>query len=146
MLTQGKGGVRARERGGKTIIHSFSTGFLRTYAQGCSMWTVISSVSIVLSLLASLVAISLAARSAVAVQELRQAFQVLKRSDSKSFETRLDEYEKTLSLLANKLKMTKVRNAITHINRDSDGEPDAKSDPEAWRAWKNAQLRAGQFN
>lgn len=110
------------------------------------MWTVIFSVLIALSLLGSLVAIFLAARSVVLVQELRQAFAAWKPLDSRSYETRLDEYEKTLTLLANKLKMTRVRNAITHVGRDNDGEPDAKSDPEAWRAWKNMQLRAGQFN
>jgi hypothetical protein len=110
------------------------------------MWPVISSALIVLSLLLSLAAIFFAARSVVLAQELRQHWLVSKQWDSKSFETRLDEYEKTLSLLANKLKMTKVRNAITHIGRDNDGEPDAKSDPEAWRAWKNSQLRAGIYN
>lgn len=110
------------------------------------MWTVISSVLIALSLLGSLVAMFLAARSVVLVQELRQVLQASKQWDSRSFETRLDEYEKTLSMLANKLKMTKVRNAITHIDRDNGGEPDARSDPEAWRTWKNAQLRAGQYN
>jgi hypothetical protein len=105
------------------------------------MWTVISSVSIALSLLASLVAMFLAARSVVAVQELRQVLQASKQWDSKSFEIRLAETESALVLLANKLKMTKVRNAITHVGRDNGGEPDAKSDPEAWRAWMNTQLR-----
>jgi CRP-like cAMP-binding protein len=110
------------------------------------MWTVISSVLIVLSLLASLGATFLAVRSAARVLELQLALQNFKPLDAKSFEQRLSEFEQTLSLLANKLKMTRVRNAITHVDRDKGGEPDAKSDPEAWRTWKNAQLRAGVFN
>jgi CRP-like cAMP-binding protein len=110
------------------------------------MWTVISNVLIVSSLLVSLVAIFLAARSVVAVSELRQAWLVLRPLDSKSFETRLHEAESALSLLANRVKMQKVRNAITHVERDKGGEPDAKSDPEAWRAWMNAQLRIAPRN
>jgi hypothetical protein len=110
------------------------------------MWTAISSVSIALSLLCSFLAIRFAAQSVRVVQELRQALQALEPSGNKSLEIRLGECESALVLLANKLKMTKVRNAINHIGRDKDGEPDAKSDPEAWRAWKNAQLRAGTFN
>jgi len=110
------------------------------------MWTVISNVLIVSSLVCSVVAIFLAARSVVVVQELRQVLQAFKPWDKQLLEQRLTEAEQTLVLLANRLKMTKVRNAITHVDRDKGGEPDAKSDPEGWRAWKNAQLRTGVFN
>jgi hypothetical protein len=110
------------------------------------MWTVISSVLIVSSFIGSLAAIYLAARSAARVWELRRVFESFRKLDAQSLETRLTECEGTLLLLANKLKMTKVRNAVTHTDRDKGGEPDAKSDPEAWRSWKNAQLRAGIFN
>lgn len=110
------------------------------------MWTVISSVLIVLSFTGSLVAIYLAARSAARVWELQQTLQSFKPLAAQSLETRLSELEQTLSLVANRVKMTKVRNAVTHTERDNGGEPDAKSDPERWRAWKNGQLRAGQFN
>lgn len=110
------------------------------------MWTVISSVLIALSLLGSLLAIYLAARNAAAVQELQRAFQGFKRWDGRLLEQRLNECEETLSLVANRVKMTRVRNAVTHAERDKGGEPDARSDPEAWRAWKNAQLRAGVYN
>jgi hypothetical protein len=110
------------------------------------MWTVISSVLIVSSLLASLVATFLAVRSAARVQELQQAFPSFRKLDAELLNQRVNECEETLSLLANKVKMTKVRNAVTHVNRDKGGEPDARLDPEAWRTWKNAQLRSGQFN
>jgi hypothetical protein len=110
------------------------------------MWTVTFSVLIALNFTASLVAIYLAVRSAGRVLELQLAFQRFKPLDAQLLETRLSEYESTLSLLANRLKMTKVRNATMHLERDKGGEPDAASDPEGWRRWKNAQLRAGQFN
>jgi hypothetical protein len=110
------------------------------------MWIVISSVLIASSLLASLVATYSAVRSAARVLELQRAFQSFRKLDAQSLEQRLTECEGTLLLLANKLKMTKVRNAVTHTDRDKGGEPDAKLDPEAWRAWKNAQLRAGIYN
>jgi len=77
---------------------------------------------------------------------LQRAFQDFKPLAAQSLETRLSELEQTLSLVANRVKMTKVRNAVTHTDRDKGGEPDANSDPEAWRAWKNSQLRAGQYN
>jgi len=110
------------------------------------MWTVISSVLIALSLVASLVATFWAAQSAGRVWELQQALAAFKPLAAQSLETRLSELEQTLSVVANRVKMTKVRNAVTHLERDKNGEPDAKSDPEGWRAWKNQQLRAGVFN
>jgi hypothetical protein len=76
---------------------------------------------------------------------LQQALQASKPLAAQSLATRLDELEATIGVLANRLKMTKVRNAATHV-ADTGGEPDPKIDPEAWRAWKNAQLRAGKFN
>jgi hypothetical protein len=127
-------------------MHSLSTGFALGFPPGVEMWIVISSVLIALTFAASLVATFLAVRSAARVWELQQALQSFKPLAAQSLETRLNELEQTLSLVANRVKMTKVRNAVTHTDRDKDGEPDAKSDPERWRAWKNAQLRAGQFN
>ena len=56
------------------------------------------------------------------------------------------EWQDVTADLANQIKMHKVRKALNHTKGDNRGEPDAKSDPEAWRAWKNAQLRAGVFN
>lgn len=47
--------------------------------------------------------------------------------------------------LARTVKMQKVRRGIS-ASGSKDGEPDPKIDPEAWRAWMNAKLRAGQFN
>lgn len=111
------------------------------------MWTtVIFSVLIATSLLASLGAIFLGVRCAARVSELRQAWGNFKRLDARSVDERLIEFEGTLLMLANKVKMMKVRGAASHTDRDKTAEPDARSDPERWRVWKNAQLRAGEFN
>jgi predicted negative regulator of RcsB-dependent stress response len=110
------------------------------------MWTAISSVLTVLSLLGSAVAIFWAVRSVAAVQELQRASKDYAPQATELLKARVDELEATTTLLANKLKMTRVRNAITHVRRGETDEPDARLDPEAWRRWKNAQLRAGEFN
>lgn len=110
------------------------------------MWTVTFSVLSVLSCLGSLLAIYLAVRSAALGRALLRRFESFKTLDAKLLDARLLELEQTISLVANRVKMTRVRNNATHAERDKGGEPDARSDPEAWRAWKNAQLRAGVFN
>jgi len=107
------------------------------------MWTVIFSVLIALSLSASLGAIYLAARSAARASELQRAFRHFKPLEAQSVVQRLSELEETQSLMANRLKMMRVRAAVTHTDRDKGGEPDPASDPEGWRAWKNRQLRTG---
>jgi len=105
-----------------------------------------STVFTVISLLLSAVAILFAALSAVRVRELQDRLTVLPWSQLQSLASSLTDTQETLAELAQRVKMMKVRNAVRHTDRDNDGEPDAKSDPERWRTWKNAQLRAGQFN
>jgi hypothetical protein len=145
MLTQGRGGVRARERGGETIIHRFPTCFLRTYAQGLPMWTVISIALSVLALLGSLLACLFAVRSAARAEELLARCVALRPYSKELLDTRLSELEESVELLANRLKMTKVRNAATHV-KSSQGEPDPRVDPEGWRSWQNKQLKTGVVN
>jgi hypothetical protein len=110
------------------------------------MWTAISFVLIAVAFTSSLLAIYWSVRSVNRVVELQRALSALQPFQAQSLEARLSECEQVLSMLANRVKMTKVRNVVTHMDRDNGGEPDAKSDPERWRAWKNAQLRAGQYN
>jgi len=76
-----------------------------------------------------------------------------KRIDScestvQSVTSSLREWQEVVADLANQIKMTKVRKALNHSGNGTrpGGEPDPKVDPEAWRTWKNAQLRAGVFN
>lgn len=103
-------------------------------------WIVFSIALTAIALLLSIPAAFLSVRNAIRVQELQQAFRASKPLQAESFDSRLNELADVVSLLANRVKMMKVRNATTHTDRDKGGEPDAKSDPEAWRAWMNAQL------
>lgn len=106
------------------------------------MWTAISGVLLAICFALSLWAALSAARAVAAVMGLRDDLRRFAASNSKPDEQRMTELEETVRLMANKLKMMKVRNALTHVKRDADEEPDVRSDPEAWRAWMNAKLRA----
>lgn len=62
-----------------------------------------------------------------------------------SIVTSHSQWSELVEELARTVKMQKVRRGIS-ANGLKGGEPDARTDPEAWRAWKNAQLRTGEFN
>jgi len=57
----------------------------------------------------------------------------------------IEELRTIVEKVAQSQKMARVRRATTHAV-GSGSEPDARLDPEAWRAWKNSQLRAGKVN
>jgi hypothetical protein len=57
----------------------------------------------------------------------------------------VDELREVVESMAQSQKMSRVRKATTHAT-GSRGEPDAKTDPEAWRAWMNSKLRTGVVN
>lgn len=109
------------------------------------MWTVIFSVLIALALTGSLLAILSGVRSAAAVAELQRLCRDLSKSAPQSLVERISELESTVEVLANRVKMSRVRTIATHAERkerDKDAEPDPRSDPEAWRTWMNARLRS----
>jgi hypothetical protein len=99
----------------------------------------------------SVVAMLYAARSAALLRALRVAsadfpqprMQSIERSVT-SLTERLGEAEEALKLVANRVKMMRVRSAATHTD-SSPGEPDPKSDPERWRTWMNAKLSRQRF-
>jgi hypothetical protein len=106
-----------------------------------------STVAIVISLLLSLAGLLLVARVAGRVQELRDQFARLPVSRLESLAASQAELAETMETLANRVKMQRVRTAAMHATKlGSGGEPDARTDPEGWRAWKNAQLRTGVVN
>jgi hypothetical protein len=106
------------------------------------MWTAtFSALSVVLSIF-SLVAAFFAVRYANRVAELPQERLLVVESRLALIANSLPEMAATISTVANSVKMARVRNAALH-GVGSGGEPDPRSDPEAWRAWKNAQLRTG---
>lgn len=56
----------------------------------------------------------------------------------------LDETQNTLTDLANRVKMQRVRTTIAHGQRDP-AAPDPYKDPEGWRKMMNAQIAANKF-
>jgi hypothetical protein len=68
-------------------------------------------------------------------------------SRTQSTEESLQELTEVVQKMANSQKMQRVRSATTHAAKvGSSGEPDVRSDPEAWRAWQNKQLKTGVVN
>ena len=104
-----------------------------------------------LCLLLSIVAAFFAARSARIAQDLRDRFERFKTqqmrspSDVGSLSARLDELESTMEVLANRVKMQKVRNAANHAERADAGLADPYKDPDRWRQQMNAQLSRDKF-
>lgn len=85
-------------------------------------------------------------RLAARVSELQDTSSFLKASRVASLEERLTETEETLSGLANRVKMMRVRNAVTHTDKPNGGEPDPYRDPNAWRAAMNRRLAQGKLS
>jgi hypothetical protein len=65
---------------------------------------------------------------------------------AQSFKDSMDDLTAIVQKMANSQKMQRVRAATTHASKAESGEPDVKTDPEAWRAWQNAKLRTGVVN
>lgn len=106
------------------------------------MWIAIFSALSVVIALASLAVALFAVRRASRVAELPLARQHSVESRLGSIECSLSELEAAISTVANSVKMARVRGAALHAV-GSGGEPDARSDPEGWRNWKNRQMRGG---
>jgi len=84
-------------------------------------------------------------RIAARVSELQDASQFLKASRVASLEERLTETEETLSGLANRVKMMRVRNAVTHTDKPNGAVPDPYRDPNGWRTEMNRKLARGKL-
>ena len=82
----------------------------------------------------------IAARIAARVSELSDHVRSLSVSPSESHSARLSELEETVSVLANRVKMMRVRNAATHTDRSNGADPDPYRDPNAWRQAMNRKL------
>jgi len=101
----------------------------------------------------ALLCVVCAIQSATAVRNARAATASVHRRLS-SIESQLtlavtsmEEWKKTTAQLSESIKMSKIRRGLSMTDRRStvDGEPDSAQDPEAWRAWMNARLRADKF-
>lgn len=101
---------------------------------------------IAVSFVLSLLALALAARAAKAVSELSARSESWKASRVESLDARLTETEETLSQLANRVKMMRVRNSVNHTSDPKpNGLPDPHRDPDGWRAAMNSRLARGKL-
>lgn len=92
-----------------------------------------------------------AAKAVATVQDLRDLFERYRTqqtdspSVSGSLSARLDELESTVEVLANRVKMQRVRNAATHAEKETSRDPDPYTDPDRWRQQMNARLTRDKF-
>lgn len=111
------------------------------------MWIGISCALSVCAAICCLIVALRAARTAEAALASLAASQPWPESRWQSLTESINELSETQSLLANKLKMMKVRGAATHTDgAGSHGLPDPYRDPDAWRKAMNeriAQQRIG---
>ena len=104
-------------------------------------FSVAAAVSLVFLLILAFFVAHIAAR----VSELSGRVERLNESPPESLSARLSEAEETLSLLANRVKMMRVRNAATHTDKPNGAEPDPYRDPNAWRQAMNRRLAPGKL-
>lgn len=112
------------------------------------MWADFSFALSAAAFLLSVAACFVAAGFASRVQALQRLVQLWSESPSASSSTlltqRLDELEESIQLVANKMKMQRVRAAANHAERKTDELPDPYRDPDGWRTAMNARIARGK--
>lgn len=97
----------------------------------------------VISLVLSVVACLLCARTAARAQELQDRLARSPTSRIQSLEQSLEETQEAMRVLANSVKMRNVRAAATHVPekpKPADAIPDPHTDPDGWRNAMNRKL------
>jgi hypothetical protein len=61
-------------------------------------------------------------------------------------ERNLNDQQETMTELANRVKMMKVRSAVRHGSTDPDAMPDPYRDPDGWRNAMNRRIAAKRLN
>lgn len=103
------------------------------------------SVAAAVSLVFCLILAFLLARIASRVSAFEERARSLSESPTESLSARLSELEETVSMLANRVKMMRVRNAVTHTDKGANGQIDPYRDPNGWRAEMNKRLAFGKL-
>jgi hypothetical protein len=109
---------------------------------------VLSVLALALSVAAALFAARAAARALALQDQLTHwlASPPTSRSESDSIvSARLSELEETMAVLANRVKMSRVRTAATHAEKPSSDLPDPHTDPDGWRTAMNKKLAAARL-
>jgi hypothetical protein len=107
-------------------------------SESCTMngfFIALAAVALLLSILACLFAAAAAAQT----RELRHLSPSLVESRVTSLETSLAEWTETVRALADRVKMQRVRNAVSHATKQPDN-PDPYTNPDEWRKVANRQL------
>lgn len=103
------------------------------------------SVAAAVSLVFCLILAFFVARIAARVSALLEHVRSLSVSQPESLSGRLSELEETVSMLANRVKMMRVRNAVTHTDKPNGATADPYRDPNGWRAEMNRKLAFGKL-
>lgn len=96
------------------------------------------------ALLTSILALFFSVRSAARVRELQQAKPDWRASRLQSIETSIEDLAETVSALANKIKMMRVRTVVAHPGQ-SEKLPDPYKDPDGWRKAMNSRLASDRL-
>ena len=105
------------------------------------MWNEISNVLSALAFFLSIAACLFAARAAIQQPALQVRKLPLIEFRLKSAETSISELTAELEGLAQRVKMQRVRNVITHAEKaSSKTDPDPYKEPDRWRDWMNSRL------
>ena len=117
-----------------------------------AMSVVVPALSVTGALFAALAVIrlrELLERVTSCEQSLSDLSKLYSSSSSSALSTRLSECEESLTVLANRVKMQRVRTAANHADesnrKNADGLPDPYKDPDAWRNAVNSRLARGKF-
>jgi len=104
------------------------------------VWIAISCVLTALVSICSLVVACLAVLRANRALASPQVKQDSIESRMRLLAASVEEHAEALETLAESIRMSRVRRKANN-HAGSSGEPDARTDPEAWRNWMNQQLR-----
>jgi hypothetical protein len=115
------------------------------YRIGGTMWPAFFNVLSVAACTLSLAALWFAVRNVTVVRELQARLTRFPLSRLDSLETSLADQAEAMTVLANRVKMHRVRTAANHIPDDKPTLPDPYRDPDAWRKAMNARLQKGKL-
>lgn len=108
------------------------------------MWLDIFSVLSALICILCLPVVISHAQRAIRASELLAPRVRSVESRLESLRASLDDVTTTLTDLANRVKMQRVRTVVNHGN-GKDADPDPYKDPEAWRKMMNLRIAANKF-
>lgn len=105
----------------------------------------LSAAGFLLSVAACFVAAAYASRVLALQEHCKRFAESLKASSNSSLVERVTAVEDAMELLANRVKMQRVRAAAVHAEKQKDELPDPYRNPDEWRRVMNARLQKGKL-